>query len=118
MIYKSFDKKISGSGIKSVPQNEQLAEEPHKTIMRKFKTKKVYSPFKDNIWGDDLADTQSISKFNKGFRFLLCAIDIFSKYTWVVPLKDNTGVTIVNVFQSILKDSMRKPNKIWVGKNI
>ena len=57
LVYKSFDKKTSGSGIKPVPQNEQLAEELHKPIMRKFKTKKVYSPFKDNIWGDDLADT-------------------------------------------------------------
>ena len=64
---------------------------------------------------------QSISKFNKGFRFLLCIIDIFSEYAWVVPLNDKKGVTIVNAFQSILKDSMelhsmRKPNKIWVDK--
>ena len=48
----------------------------------------VYSGFNDNIWGADLADMQLISKFNKGFRFLLCVIDIFSKYAWVVPLKD------------------------------
>ena len=59
---------------------------------------------------------QLISKFNKGFRFLLCVIDIFSKYTWVVPLKDKKGVSIVNAFQKILKDSDRKPNKIWVNK--
>ena len=57
-----------------------------------------------------------ISKFNKGFRFLLCIIDIFSKCAWVVPLKDKTGVSIVNAFQSILKKSNRKPNKIWVVK--
>ena len=68
--------------------NEQLAKESHKTIIRKSKKRKVYSGFKDNIWGADLADMQLISKFNKGFRFLLCVIDIFSKYTWVVPLKD------------------------------
>ena len=59
---------------------------------------------------------QLISKFNKGFRFLLCVIDIFSKYAWVVPLKDKKGVSIVNAFQSIVKDSNRKPNKIWVDK--
>ena len=59
---------------------------------------------------------QFISKFNKGFRFLLCVIDIFSKYTWVFPLKDKKGVTIANAFQSILKQSDRKPNKIWVDK--
>ena len=60
---------------------------------------------------------QLISKFNKGFRFLLCVIDIFSKYVWVVPLKDKNGVSIVNAFQSILKKPNRKPNKIWVDKS-
>ena len=59
---------------------------------------------------------QLISKFNKGFRFLSCVIDIFSKYAWVVPLKDKNGISIVNVFQKILKESNRKPNKIWVDK--
>ena len=59
---------------------------------------------------------QLVSKFNKGIRFLLCAIDIYSKYAWVVPLKDKKGVTIVNAFQKILLDSKRKPNKIWVDK--
>ena len=57
---------------------------------------------------------QLISKFNKGFRFLLCVIDIFSKYAWVVPLKDKKGVSIVNAFQKILDDTNRKPNIIWV----
>ena len=58
-----------------------------------------------------------ISKFNKGFRFLLCVVDVFSKYAWVVPLKDKKGVSIVNAFQSILKKSNRKPNKIWADKS-
>ena len=59
---------------------------------------------------------QLISTFNKGFRFLFCVIDIFSKYAWVVPLKDKKGISIVNAFQKILKESDRKPNKIWVDK--
>ena len=60
---------------------------------------------------------QLISKFNKGFRFLLCVIDIFSKYAQVVPLKVKKGVTIVNDFQKILKESnRRKPKKLWVDK--
>ena len=59
---------------------------------------------------------QLISKLYKGLRFLLCVIDIFSKAAWVVPLKDKKGVSIVNVFQKILNDSTRKPNKIWVDK--
>ena len=59
---------------------------------------------------------QLISNFYKGFRFLLCVIDIFSKYTWVVPLKDKKGVSIVNAFQKILKKSDREPNQTWVDK--
>ena len=59
---------------------------------------------------------QLINKFNKEFRFLLCVIDIFSKYAGVVPLKDKKGVSIVDAFQKILDDSNRKPNKIWVDK--
>ena len=54
---------------------------------------------------------QLISKFNKGFRFLLCGIDIFSKYTWVVPLKDKKGVSIANAFQKILDDSIENQTK-------
>ena len=63
-----------------------------------------------------MADLQLISKFNKRFRLLLCVIDIFSKYVWVVLLKDKKGVSIVNAFQKTLNDSNRKPNKIWVDK--
>ena len=59
---------------------------------------------------------QLIRKFNKGFRFLLGVIDIFSKYPWVLLLKDKKGVCIVNAFQKILNDSAKKPNKIWVDK--
>ena len=89
MVYKFFDKKTKGSGastianksvIKSIPQNGQLADELHKPIIRKFKKRKVYSAFKDNIWAADLADMQLISKFNKGFIFFLCVVDIYSKY--------------------------------------
>ena len=81
-------------------------------IIREFYKRKAYSTFKDNILGIDLADMQSISKFNKGFRLLLCVIDIFSKYAWVVPLKDKKDVSIVNAFQSILKKINRKSNKL------
>ena len=59
---------------------------------------------------------QLLSKFNKGFRFFLCVIDIFSKYAWVIPSKHKKGISIVNAFQKILKESNRKPNKIWVDK--
>ena len=122
VVYKFFDKKFKGSGAKHVntkliPHNEQLAEELHKHIIRKFEKRKVHAAFKDNVWGADLPDMQLLSKYNKGIRFLLCAIDIFSKYAWFVPLKDKKGITIVKAFQIILKQSnSRKPNKIWADK--
>ena len=59
---------------------------------------------------------QSLSKYNKGIKYLLCAIDLFSKYASVVPIKDKKGVSIVDAFQKILGDSNKKPNKIWVDK--
>ena len=101
MVYKFFDKKSSGSGVKHILQSEQLANELHKPIIRKFEKRRVYSTFKDNIWGVDLADMQLSSKYNKGIRCLLCLIDIFSKYAWVVPLKDKKGISIVKPFQII-----------------
>ena len=90
-------------------------------LLKKIKRRKVYSSFKDNIWSFDVADMLLISKPNKGIRFLLCVIDLFSKYVWVIPLKYKKGVTIVNVFQKVLDDSIelhskRKQNKIWIDK--
>ena len=121
MVYKLFFKKSKGSGVKHVntkltPQNQQLAKELHKPIIKKFEKRKVHAAFKDNIWDADLADMQLLSKYNKGIRFLLCDIDSFSKYAWVVPLKDKKSISIVKAFQIILKQSNRKPNKIWVDK--
>ena len=116
MVYKFFDKtSAKGSGI-SNRENSELANELHQPIIRKFKKRKVYSSFKDNIWGVDLADMQLISKYNKGIRYLLCVLDLFSKYAFVVPLKDKKGSSIVDAFQSILNKSKRKPNKIWVDQ--
>ena len=93
MVYKYFDKKSKDSGVNvEVKLNEQLAKELHKPIIRNFRKRTVYSGFKDNIWSADLADVQLISKFNKGFKFLLCVIDIFSKYACVVPLRDKKCV--------------------------
>ena len=70
LVYKFFDSKVSGSGAKLIPENKQLANELHKRIIRKFEKRRVYSTFKDNIWGVDLADMQLLSKYNKGIRFL------------------------------------------------
>ena len=115
MVYKFFDSKVAspdkktvGSGatksssLERVNENIKQANELHKPIIRKFNKRKVYSSFKDNIWGADLADMQLLSKFNKGIKYLLCVIDLFSKYAFAVPLKDKKGISIVNAFQSIL----------------
>ena len=89
MVFKFFYKKCSCSDIKNENMwNKELTEELRKQIIRKFEKRKVRSSFIDNIWGDDIADIQLISKFNTLFRFLLCVIDNFSKYAWVIPLKD------------------------------
>ena len=104
MVYKFFDKKSQGSGLANNKENIQLADELHKPIIRKFKKRKVYFSIRDKIWGVDLPDMQLLSKFNKGFRFLLYVVDIFSKYAWVIPLKDKKGISIANGFQKILDD--------------
>ena len=102
VVYKFFDKKSTaepsclertGSGFKKLknttkPSSSILADKLHKPIIRKFNKRKVYSQFKDNIWGVDLADMQSLSRRNKGIKYLLCVIDLYSKYAFVIPLKD------------------------------
>ena len=134
MAYKFFDSKVakldkktmSGKGnakhtakpssLERSGNNKILAEELHKPVIKKFNKRNVYSQFKDNIWGVDLADMQSLSRKNKGIKYLLCAIDLYSKYAFVIPLKDKKGISIVNAFNKIIKQSNRKPNKIWVDK--
>ena len=113
MVYKFFDKKSSRSGI--TEPNYKLANELHKPVIRKFKKRKVYSSFRDNIWGVALADMQSLSKYNKGIKYLLYAIELSSKYAWVIPVKDKKETSIVNAFQKIITKG-RKPNKIWVDQ--
>ena len=139
MVYKFFDSKVvpldkitmSGKGnvkptaepsalarssLERAANNKILAEELHKPVIKKFNKRKVYSQFKDNIWGVGLADTQSLSKKNEGIKYLLCAIDLFSKYAFVVPLKDKKGISIVNAFNKIIKQSNKNPNKILVDQ--
>ena len=112
MVYKFFDKKTFDSGIKNENISNQrtldlatqeLAEELHEPVNRKFNERKVNSSFIENIWGADFADMQLRSKCNKRTRFLLFVIDIFIKCAWVIPLKDKKGIAIINTFQKIFK---------------
>ena len=117
LFYKFFDKKTFGSGIKNENiSNKELTKELHKPIIIKFNKREVHSPFIGDIWGADLADMQLISKSNKGFRFLWFVVDICSNYAWVIPLKDKKVIIITNAFQKRLKESNKKPKKIWVDK--
>ena len=121
MVYKFFDKKSTGSGFKKLknttkPSSSILADELHKPVIRKFKKRKVYSQFKDNIWEVDLADMQSLSRKNKGIKYLLCAIDLYSMYAFVIPLENKKGISVTTGFNKIIKQSNRKPNKIWVDQ--
>ena len=117
MVYNFFDKKSACSGVNiELKHNEHLAEELHKPILTIFKKRRVCFGFKDNIWGADLADIQLINKFNKGFRFLLGVIDIVSKYSWVVPLQDKKGVSIVDAFSKILDDLNENQTKYGLIK--
>ena len=96
--------------------NQELATDLHKSIIRKFEKPKYTHFFSRQYQCADLADMQLISKFNKGISSLLCVIDILSKYGWVILLKDKKGITVTNASQTILDNSNRKPNKIWVVK--
>ena len=112
MVFKFFDKKGSGVSV-----NEQLAEELHKPVTKKlFKRRKVYVRFKDNIWAADLAEMGSLSCKNRSVKYLLYAIDVFTKYAWVKPLKDRKGKTVLNAFFKIVNLSNRKPHKLWVDQ--
>ena len=112
-VYKFFDKKSTGSGIKSM-SNKKIADELQQPIISKFKRRRVYSSFKDNIWAVDLADMQLISKYNRGIRFLLWEIDLFSKYAWIVPERSKKELLLL---MSILDKLKRKPNKIWIDQD-
>ena len=85
IIYNFFNKMTAVSAVKKwIMQNKELAQELHKPIIRKFEKRKVYWSFTDNICGADLADMQLLSKPNKGICFILCVIDVCSKYAWVI----------------------------------
>ena len=105
MVYNFFDKTPSGSGAAN-EKNHQLSDELHKQITKEFNRRTLYSL---------LADMQSLSKCNKGIKYLLCVVDLFSKYAWVVPLKGKRRISIVNVFPEIISEG-RKRNKIWVDQ--
>ena len=104
MVYKVFDKKLLVVVLKVKIFLIKNYQKNYTDQLLETLIKKVLSPFIDNIWGADLTNTELISKFHKRFRFLLCVIDIYSKYAWVALLRDKKGVKITNAFQKVLKE--------------
>ena len=93
--------------------NEELAEAWHKSVIRKLKRRKNYAKFKDNIWAADLTEMGSLSFSNRGFKYLLSVIDVFTKNSWVKPLKDKKAKTVFNSDIEIVNESKRQPHKFW-----
>ena len=116
MVYKFFDKE-TGSGVLATRKAEvsvnELAEELHKLVIKKFKRRKVSARFKDIIWVADLSEMESLSSKNRNVKYLLCVVDVFTKHAWVKPLKDEKGKTVLNTFFEMVSESNCKPNKLW-----
>ena len=100
---------------KKASWTDQLTEELHKPIKRRFPTRRVIVGGVDDTWSADLVDMQSFSKHNDGVKYLLNVIDVFSKYAWSVPLIDKTGKSMNRAFDTIV--GKRKPSKVWVDRS-
>ena len=91
-----------------------MAEELHKPVRKKFEKRRVLVNGIYKIWAADLVDMQAFSKFNHGIKYLLAVIDVFSKYGYLIPLKDKTGKSVASALKTIFKE--RQPEKMWVDK--
>ena len=121
-MYDYRDEKTLWMGIiknersESVTWSSQLTDELHKPIIKNFPKRKVYVNGIDKIWAADLVEMQAFSKSSRGVRYLLIVIDVFSKYGWMLPLKDKTGKSVADMFKEIFKKSKQKPEKLWTDK--
>ena len=96
--------------------SQQLADELHKPITNNFSKRQVISNGVDKIWAADLAEMQKFSKWNKGIKYLLMVIDVFSKYGWIKPLKDKKTESVSKAFNEIFEKGKRKPQMLWTDK--
>ena len=106
MVYKFFFLSV----------NKELPQELHKPLIKKFKSNKAYARFKDNIWAADLTEMGSLSSKKQGIKYLLFVVDVFIKYAWVKPLKDEKGKIVHNGFIETVNESNWKPKKLWVDQ--
>ena len=96
--------------------SQQLADKLHKPITKNFSKRKVIFNGIDKIWAADLVEMQKFSKWNKGIKYLLMVIDVFSKYGWIKPLKDKKTESVSKAFDEIFEKSKRKPSMLWTDK--
>ena len=108
------EKKNAQNLTASIQWQEKLADELHKPIRRNFPKRRVIVHNVADFWCSDLVDMQKLSKLNKGYKYLLMVLDLFSKYGWIVPLKTKTGLEVSKAFESIFWQN--KPKKLWVDK--
>ena len=99
-----------------VPMSEELAEELHKPVRKHFKKRRVFSKHVDDVWAADLVDMQYYSHSNKGYKYILMIIDVFSKYGWAEPLKNKTGIEIIRAFSKIWDNGQKPPKYLWTAK--
>ena len=93
-----------------------LATELHKPFKRNFPKRRVLSNGIDEIWAADLVEMGKFSKWNKGIRYLLMVIDVFSKFGWIEPLKDKRGESVADAFEKIFTSSRRHPRLLWTDR--
>ena len=107
-----------GMGVKKSPikWSDELAKELHKPVIHHFRKQRVYVKGIDEIWAADLVDMQAYAAYNDGVRYLMAVIEIFSKYGWLVPLKEKSGKSVATAFRKILTE--RKPKLLWVDKGL
>ena len=105
---------VKKKNAKNLDTWEALANELHKPIKRNFTKRRVIAHNVDDIWCSDLVDMQKLSKWNRGYKYLLMVLDLFSKYGWIVPLKTKTGLEVAKAFESLLVKN--KPKMLWVDK--
>jgi len=100
--------RVKNDLISRIMWTDQLADELHKPVVKDVRKRKVYVNGIDKIWASDLVDMQSYPKFNCGVKYLLTVIDVFSKFGWMLLLKDKTGVSVANALKEIFKQKKQK----------
>ena len=95
---------------------KQMAKELHKPVNKKFERRHVISNKVNDIWSADLVDMSAFSKKNRGYKYMLNVIDVFSRYAWIKPLKDKSAKTVLSAFEEIMLDEKAIPSKLWVDQ--